>query len=53
MVKSMREEKCAYGVFVVTLEGMRPSGISKRMGEDDIKIYLKDVEWVSFIQYSV
>jgi hypothetical protein len=30
----------------VTLEGMRLSGISKRMGKNNIKIYLKDVEWV-------
>jgi hypothetical protein len=42
----LREKKCAYGVFVVTLEGMRPIGISKRMWENDSKIYLKDVGWV-------
>jgi len=43
-VKETRERKCAYGVFVVTLEGMRPSGISKRVGKDNIRIYLKNVE---------
>jgi len=44
MGKETRERKCAYGDFVVTLEGMRPSGISKRIGEDNIKMYLKTVE---------
>ena len=44
MGKETRERKCAYGDFVVTLEGMRPSGISKRIGDDNIKMYLKTVE---------
>lgn len=41
----MREKICAYGAFVVTLEGMRQLGRNKRMWENNIKTYLKDVGW--------
>lgn len=36
----MRDKKCAYGAFVVALEGMRQLGRNKRMWENDIKMYL-------------
>ena len=45
MGKKLREKKCACGVFVVTLEEMRSIGISKCMGENNTKMYLKYVGW--------
>jgi hypothetical protein len=38
--KSEEEEMCVR-VFVVSLEGMRPTGINKCMGENNIKYILK------------
>jgi hypothetical protein len=44
-VALMREKMNAYRILVVTPEGKRPLGRSRRRCEDNIKIDLREIVW--------
>ena len=41
----MGERRSAYSVWVEKLDGKRPHGKARHRWDDNIKIYLQDVEW--------
>jgi hypothetical protein len=41
----MGEIRNAYKIFVGKSEGSRPFGWCRRRWEDNIKIYLREIEW--------
>jgi hypothetical protein len=48
-VARMRANRNAYRIFVGTTEGKRPLGRARRRRVDNIKMDLKETEWVDMV----